>query len=268
MERPGQGTSEQEVEYLKKVCSDVTLYSLKEGFFKHYMEQIDAQVSQDYLHKFGQLKNNEARIIKTWAVKPIHTLKVQSFYKHKSREVSESRRTDGNKAYQEKKYQQALLNYSQAVMRAPYDEGESLALALANRSAVLYHMKEYQLALHDIQLALQVNYPINLIYKVLDRRGQCYLCLGKFTLALNAFTEAAEALATSSLDHKKQELWKNDLRMKIHTCEEKVDGDEPVPASNNEVTLFCGQSDPAQCPLLRYLYTRRRIIPNSIDPVM
>lgn len=62
-------------------------------------------------------------------VQPIHTLKVQSFFRSKSMEVSEARRAEGNRAFQEKKNQQALVMYSQAVMRAPHDHGEARAAA-------------------------------------------------------------------------------------------------------------------------------------------
>ncbi|XP_069195439.1 SET and MYND domain-containing protein 4 [Procambarus clarkii] len=241
MHRPGDGASEEEVDlYLRKLCSDVTLYSPQEGFFNHYMEQIDAQVSQDFLEKFSKLKSNEERIIKTWGVKPIHTLKVQSFYKQKSQEVSENRRAEGNKAFQEKKNEQALLLYSQAVMRAPHDSGNSLALALANRSAVLYHIKKFSLCLSDIELAMQAGYPPNLIYKVLDRRGQCHLVLGQYTSALDAFTAAARALSNSGLDNNKMESWKKDLNMKIHSCQGKTDADDPAADVTSSIDLFMG----------------------------
>ncbi|KAK8724183.1 hypothetical protein OTU49_011256 [Cherax quadricarinatus] len=241
--RPGESSSEEDLElYLTKLCSDVTLYSPKEGFFNHYMEQIDAQVSQDFLDKFGQLKSDEDRLLKTWGVKPIHTLKVQSFYRQKSREVSECRREEGNKAFQEKKNGQALVLYSQAVVRAPHDEGKSLALALANRSAVLYHMDEYHLCLTDIDLAIQAGYPPNLMYKVLDRRGQCQLQLGQYNSALLAFTAAAHALATSGLDKKKLESWKKDLSIKIHSCQGKTDAGDPAPSKTTSAILFQGSS--------------------------
>lgn len=56
----------------------------------------------------------------------MHTLKVQSFYKEKSNEVSEARRAAGNKAFQGKKNQEALMLYSQAVMMADHEDGEYL----------------------------------------------------------------------------------------------------------------------------------------------
>ena len=51
----------------------------------------------------------------------------------------------------------------QAVLAAPCDEetgcSKDLSVALANRSAVLFSLKAYHLALDDIRLALESGYP-------------------------------------------------------------------------------------------------------------
>lgn len=46
---------------------------------------------------------------------------------------------------------------------------EQLAVLFANRSAALYHLKKYKLALVDIEIALNKFYPKNLCYKIYDR---------------------------------------------------------------------------------------------------
>ena len=70
----------------------------------------------------------------------------------------------------------------------------TLALALANRSAALVHLKEYNLAVRDIQLALQSGYPDNQKHKLYDRLGYCYQQLGDVTKAKTAFTVALDCL--------------------------------------------------------------------------
>ncbi|KAK4311765.1 hypothetical protein Pmani_016759 [Petrolisthes manimaculis] len=240
-----EGTDETEArEILRKMCSDVTICSPKEGFFSHYVEQINEQVSENFLHKFGKLKTDEQRILTIWGVKPIHTLKLQSFYRQKSREFSEGRRADGNKAFQNKNYDQALFLYSQAVMRAPHNQGDSLAMAYANRSAVLVHLNHHQLAITDIQLALQAHYPNTLAFKVLDRLGQCHQKLGQYSLAKDAFTRATNALNVAQLDNKKLQTLNKDLTQKLEQCEGKNDensnnGHQPVGGAQ----LFEGTSD-------------------------
>lgn len=61
-----------------------------------------------------------------------------------------------------------------AVIAAPCDpesgQGKDLALALANRSAVLFSLKQYYLALDDIKLALESGYPKELQFKLLERK--------------------------------------------------------------------------------------------------
>jgi hypothetical protein len=49
------------------------------------------------------------------------------------------------------------------------DSTRELAIAVANRSATFYHLEKYKLAMQDIDLALSLDYPQELQYKVLDR---------------------------------------------------------------------------------------------------
>lgn len=70
----------------------------------------------------------------------------------------------------------------------------TLALALANRSAALVHLKEYETAVRDIQLALQSGYPDNQKHKLYDRLGYCYQQLGDGTRARTAYTVALDCL--------------------------------------------------------------------------
>lgn len=45
-------------------------------------------------------------------------------------------------------------------------------MALANRSAALFSLKAYNLALDDIRLALESGYPEELRFKLLERRAK------------------------------------------------------------------------------------------------
>ncbi|XP_042892381.1 SET and MYND domain-containing protein 4-like [Penaeus japonicus] len=231
LSKPEPGASEKQViKYLTQGCSDITIHDPKNGFFNHFIDQIDEQISTDFIEKFGKLKTDEDRVVYLWSVKPVHTLKVQSFYKEKSNEVSEARRAAGNKAFQGKKNQEALMLYSQAVMMADHEDGDSLALGYANRSAVLYHMGKLELCLQDVELALQAGYPDKLLFKVHDRRGQCLMKLGQYSRALKAFTLALESLSKADLDEKKLASWKKDLAKKLEECKGKPDVEKDSPA--------------------------------------
>ena len=54
-----------------------------------------------------------------------------------------------------------------------------LALAFANRSAVWNDRGEHALAIRDADLAFQAKYPLELQHKLYERKGQCYIALGK-----------------------------------------------------------------------------------------
>ena len=63
-----------------------------------------------------------------------------------------------------------IINNLQAVISAPCENSKDLSICLANRSAVLFALKAYLLALDDIKLALEVGYPKDLKYKLLERK--------------------------------------------------------------------------------------------------
>ena len=73
----------------------------------------------------------------------------------KSVQQSNDYRDKGNAAYSSRDDRLALSLYNQAVRFAPSYSRE-LSLALGNRSAVLFNLKQYQLALDDIHRALDL----------------------------------------------------------------------------------------------------------------
>jgi uncharacterized FlaG/YvyC family protein len=87
-------------------------------------------------------------------------------------------------------------------------EKTTLALALANRSAVLVHLKEYALAIRDIQLSMQSNYPEKQRYKLYDRMGYCHQQLGETIKSRVAYTIALDCLKESDLEPGALENWR------------------------------------------------------------
>lgn len=67
-----------------------------------------------------------------------------------------------------------MFSILQAVISAPCDletgKSKDLSVALANRSAVLFSLKAYPMALDDIRLALESGYPEDLKFKLIDRK--------------------------------------------------------------------------------------------------
>ena len=121
----------------------------------------------------------------------------------KNVELSKRNREDGNTAYQEAKYDLAILLYTEAMRFAPCDpvllEGEALAMAAANRSAAFYQQKQYREAIEDVEVAVAAGYPRNSVYKLYIRKCKCELELGRINRAQAAFDAAVEAIEWSGL---------------------------------------------------------------------
>ena len=137
------------------------------------------------------------------------TLTIAEAYPEKNLFEYKAKKEHGNKAYRDKKDIDALYLYSQAIIAAPCDpdtgKSKELAVALANRSAVLFSLKAYPLALDDIRLALEVGYPKELRYKLLERRGKILMFFKQFYDAKETFQELLKALdAADKLDRDKK----------------------------------------------------------------
>lgn len=57
---------------------------------------------------------------------------------------------------------------------------------LANRSAAMYHLEDYDHALMDIELA-EKKYPRDMMYKLKERKAKCWLAKKHHEKALKAF---------------------------------------------------------------------------------
>uniref|UniRef100_A0A8C6YKY5 Protein-lysine N-methyltransferase SMYD4 n=1 Tax=Nothoprocta perdicaria TaxID=30464 RepID=A0A8C6YKY5_NOTPE len=96
-------------------------------------------------------------------------------------------REEGNGRFGSRRYREAARLYSQAAsLERP--GGPDLSLCFANRSAALFHLGHFQACLEDISRAQGHGYPDKLLPKVLLRKAECLLCLGRLQ-------DAAEALS-------------------------------------------------------------------------
>lgn len=91
-------------------------------------------------------------------------------------------RAQANVQFQNKNYVSALCDYNKSVMIAKNDS-QDYALALANRSAALYYLEEYDACICDIHHALVAKYPNELTYKLYEREVKCLEKMGKLSQA-------------------------------------------------------------------------------------
>ncbi|KAK8405295.1 hypothetical protein O3P69_001699 [Scylla paramamosain] len=164
---------------------------------------------------------------------------------------SEKFRNEGNRLYKEKKLEQALLAYNYGILAAPHpgldgevvgSQHEGLSLAFANRSAVLYEMGQYKLALADAERALASGYPSSKRHRLHERRAKCLQAMGKMEEANAVLEETLTALATLSLDEKEVTAAKNSISKLKSKCNEKQN---TTPASlRYQHVFYTGQPHP------------------------
>ncbi|XP_015277334.1 PREDICTED: SET and MYND domain-containing protein 4 [Gekko japonicus] len=95
-------------------------------------------------------------------------------------------KAEGTERFRKKEYQMAGMLYSKALSHTEVSTPER-AVCYANHSAALFHLDQFEVCLEDIGRALAEGYPRRLRPKVLLRKAECLLSLGRSQ-------EAAEAL--------------------------------------------------------------------------
>eukprot|EP00918_Siedleckia_nematoides_P050098 GHVU01109647.1.p1 GENE.GHVU01109647.1~~GHVU01109647.1.p1 ORF type:complete len:726 (+),score=102.33 GHVU01109647.1:94-2178(+) len=108
--------------------------------------------------------------------------------------------------------------------KAVIENENLLAMAYANRSAALLHLKKFELCLRDIDLALGSGYPEDSRYKLYDRQAKCHALLKNREGAEQSLKQAKENLNVSKLDDKGKLLWTKSLDKQIENCA-KIPGD-------------------------------------------
>lgn len=176
---------------------------------------------ESFLEKFKKCSTDEDRIRQLYDYSEIHDIiKPSTAKKGKSAEESVVLRDQGNQLFKKAYKQKALDLYNLSVLKAPVSgDTSALALALANRSAVLLHMKHYHLSLCDIESAFKFGYPDKLKYKLLERKGKCYFQLNEKDKAKQAFETAKSILKASGLEQEKKNNLINDYDKQIWHCE-------------------------------------------------
>lgn len=78
----------------------------------------------------------------------------------------------GNQHYKSRKFFQALICYNKSLCCA-IPGSKDFSMAIANRSAVYMELKEYELCLENIKLAIECGYPEDRMKNLLERQEKC-----------------------------------------------------------------------------------------------
>lgn len=104
-------------------------------------------------------------------------------------------KNQGNQEFKVCRWDAALDLYNKSVICTPGNTSD-MATVLGNRSAVLFNLKEYELAVSDIDAALPLFSKEN-SFKLIHRKAKCLLELDRLTEAFTAFN-FSELLITNN----------------------------------------------------------------------
>ena len=65
------------------------------------------------------METDEERVLFCSALHKVNHMVVRPVFKQKSAEAARAKRTEGNEAFQRKRYKQAMMLYTVAIMKAP-----------------------------------------------------------------------------------------------------------------------------------------------------
>lgn len=107
---------------------------------------------------------------------------------NKNNDTSDVFRSHGNDEFKMKNYEESLKLYTRSTMTAEIDS-PNFALSVANRSAALYYLNEYENSIKDIDQALaSEKYPLKIKYKLFERKGNCYQHMNYPYLAIDMYS--------------------------------------------------------------------------------
>ncbi|NXF53300.1 SMYD4 protein, partial [Oceanites oceanicus] len=107
-------------------------------------------------------------------------------------------REEGNRLFGLRHYGAAARLYSQAASHE-LPGGPEVSLCFANRSAALFHLGRFEVCLEDIARAESHGYPDRLLPKVLLRKAECLLCLGRLQDAADALKVVENKIAMDGI---------------------------------------------------------------------
>ncbi|XP_037071407.1 LOW QUALITY PROTEIN: SET and MYND domain-containing protein 4-like [Pollicipes pollicipes] len=172
----------------KRLCSDATLQTKKDGYFMTFDSQPAA--SGDEAHKMAV---------------------IDAGYKRLCSDATLQTKKDGYFMTFDSQVQLEVCRGCSGVLTFCDTTGDLLSIGFANRSAALLHMGEYALCLRDITAALAAGYPARLRDKLLDRRATCQLKLGEVTASRGTLQELKTALTVVDLNEKKKPVLQAEL---------------------------------------------------------
>lgn len=167
----------------KNNANDKFLYVY--GLLKHY-DWLPQQ--HDGFIKLSQSHRRWRKRLKRRLKKSRITINMDCSTTHKSNDISDQYRSRGNERFKTQNYEESLKLYTLSILTAEINS-LNYVLSVANRSAALYYLEEYEHCLKDIDRALlSKEYPFQNKYKLFERKGNCYRQMNHQSLALEMYS--------------------------------------------------------------------------------
>ncbi|XP_048221189.1 SET and MYND domain-containing protein 4 isoform X3 [Perognathus longimembris pacificus] len=131
-------------------------------------------------------------------------------------------RKEGNKKFQKKDYTAAAVLYSKGVSNSRPNT-EDISLCYANRSAALFHLGQYETCLEDIIRAQMHGYPERLQPKMMLRKAECLVTVGRLQEASQTISDLERNFSAKPIKEVAlcQILQRNILHLKMKLQEKK-----------------------------------------------
>ena len=120
----------------------------------------------------------------------------------------------------------SIVTQSDSLLAQADPEFSELPLALGNRSATLYQLRECSKCIEDIDLALQLGFPLHLRYKLFDRKARCFIELKQHEEAIQHFERVKTSLVASNLTVKQREKVVQNCEKQIDLCKQAIKDSE------------------------------------------
>ncbi|XP_043482677.1 SET and MYND domain-containing protein 4-like [Leptopilina heterotoma] len=242
---------------------------------KNLHSSIVAKQKQEILtKKFMTFENDQQRILFMYNVLEEFNIIPNEKCEIKNSTDSCKFRNEGNQIFTSKiidanDYIKAWELYSKSIAFAE-NNSEELALAFANRSAVLVRLEKYSDALKDIEMALKLNYPEHLRGKLLIRKTECLAFLNDPQL-MSVYDECLFWLDKMNLDNSRREIFENKLinakkismkngsnQINSYPCVPMIVGQEEIPCATSALAVKFNDT------FGRHVVTTRDIEPGEI----
>uniref|UniRef100_A0A182TQX6 MYND-type domain-containing protein n=1 Tax=Anopheles melas TaxID=34690 RepID=A0A182TQX6_9DIPT len=196
----------------------------KDGTFPRYCEAVRKSLDDNRFNEFAQLTSDEERFrFVNGLRKIVDELQLKREYNGKGMEQATALKTLGNKAFQAERWNDALVFYNKCYVSTPKENVQEKSIILANRSAALYHLEKYDLALRDIQRALDHQYPNQMMYKLVERKARCFLAKKEYEAALECFKATVTALDDSNLPLERRQKLERDAQIMINLLPKNIE---------------------------------------------